>query len=200
VGFGIESGSQPVLSKMGKGITLEQAERTVRYANRIGLVTSTNFIVGHHIDAEEDVKATSQFINNVIDSDYVKINMMVPYPGTPLYRYLEKRNQIELKDYRHLFTQYDNKALFRTEYLSSEELYELYIWVKRRYLLNPKTFVKFVRILRKLSDVNTFSYWDSAKEGLVNLVYPLLIKPLLKSGSTMKEYTRSRDTLWNAGE
>jgi anaerobic magnesium-protoporphyrin IX monomethyl ester cyclase len=200
VGFGIESGSQRVLSRMGKAITLEQAETTVAYANRIGLVTSTNFIVGHHIDADEDVRATSHFINDVIDSDYVKINMMVPYPGTPLYRYLEKRNQIELKDYKHLFTQYDNKALFSTEYLSSEELYKLYVWVKRRYLLNPKTFLKFFRILRKLSDVNTFSYWDSAKEGSVNLIYPLLIKPLLKSGFTMKEYKRSTEKLWNAGE
>ncbi len=199
-GFGIESGSQRVLGKMGKHITLEQAENTIAIANKVGLVTSTNFIVGHHVDTEEDIRATSQFINDRIDSDYVKINMMVPYPGTPLYRYLEKRNHIELKDYKYLFTQFDNKALFRTEHLSSEELYKLYVWVKRRYFLNISTFLKFFRILRKLSGVRTFSYLDAVKEGTVNLVYPLLIKPLVKSLSIRHEYRRSTDKLWNLGE
>ena len=107
---------------------------------------------------------------------------------------------VKLKDYKHLFTHFDNKALHRTEHLSSAEIYDLYIWVKRRYFLNPKTFFKFFRILAKLSSVHTFSYWNSMKEGTKNLIYPLLIKPLLKSASTSHEYKRSTEKLWNYGE
>lgn len=60
--YGIESGSQNVLAKMGKQYTVEQAERVIRDTYEAGIDVVLNFVVGFPGEAEKDFDETLKFI------------------------------------------------------------------------------------------------------------------------------------------
>ena len=84
VDFGIESASPRVLKDMHKGITLEQAERVLRWTKEIGLRTKVFFTFGHIGEALEDALKTVEFMDrNVkyIDLAVTGLGVRI-YPGT----------------------------------------------------------------------------------------------------------------------
>ncbi len=60
--YGIESGSQKVLDKMGKKYTVEAAEKVIRDTHNSGIDVVLNFIVGFPGETEGDFYATLKFI------------------------------------------------------------------------------------------------------------------------------------------
>ncbi|MEM3585227.1 MAG: radical SAM protein [Nitrososphaeria archaeon] len=60
--YGIESGSNNVLKKMGKLFTVEEAERVIRDTYRAGIGVVINIIVGFPGETEEDYQETINFI------------------------------------------------------------------------------------------------------------------------------------------
>jgi radical SAM superfamily enzyme YgiQ (UPF0313 family) len=60
--YGIESGSQNVLDKMGKRYSVEQAQQVIRDTYNAGIDVVLNFIVGFPGEAEDDFYETLKFI------------------------------------------------------------------------------------------------------------------------------------------
>lgn len=74
----IESGNEKTLKYMNKRIDLEHAKEIIAYANRIGLWTQTNIILGFPFETKEDIKqsirmAESLHIDNI---DYVTLDVI----------------------------------------------------------------------------------------------------------------------------
>lgn len=63
--YGVESGSQRVLNSMGRGYTVEEAERIIKDSYYAGIGVGLNFIVGFPNEAEEDFNKTLQFVERV---------------------------------------------------------------------------------------------------------------------------------------
>jgi anaerobic magnesium-protoporphyrin IX monomethyl ester cyclase len=85
VGLGIESGNNAILRRIGKGVTVEQAEKAVLSAKQAGLMTSAYYIIGHPKETREDILKTIDFATKLNTTEVV-FGLMVPYPGTEIYQ------------------------------------------------------------------------------------------------------------------
>lgn len=81
--FGIESGSDRILQKMGKGVTVDQAREAVNACRKHGLKVAGSFIVGYPGETTEDFEATLDLVAE-LGFDDAFISIAEPIPGTPL--------------------------------------------------------------------------------------------------------------------
>jgi anaerobic magnesium-protoporphyrin IX monomethyl ester cyclase len=82
--FGIESGVQPVLDRMRKRISLEQASQAVLHAKSAGLTVLTYFMFGNLDETLDDMRRTVDFAI-ALDADYAQFSITIPYAGTEMY-------------------------------------------------------------------------------------------------------------------
>jgi radical SAM superfamily enzyme YgiQ (UPF0313 family) len=83
--FGLESGSQEILDRINKGITLKQIEDTVRMTKEIGIRPLGFFLIGAPGDTRETVRQTLAFAKR-LDLDYVQFSKTLAKPLTPLWK------------------------------------------------------------------------------------------------------------------
>jgi len=84
IDFGVESGSPDILSKMKKGITVEQIRNAFRWCHQAGIRPMANFMFNTPGETEEDVSKTLALAKE-INACYYGFNLMVPFPGTDIY-------------------------------------------------------------------------------------------------------------------
>ena len=94
---GIESGNQRVLDFIRKGITLEQARNTCKWAREVGLQVKSSFIIGHPTETEETIEDTIRFAQS-IKADFPAFALMTPYPGTELWEMADKYGRFDKSD------------------------------------------------------------------------------------------------------
>jgi len=86
---GVESGSNEILERVKKGISVEKIQNIIRLIKEVGISLTTYFMIGFPWETDEDVKKTIQFAEE-IGADYNSLSIIAPYYGTQLYRDLEK--------------------------------------------------------------------------------------------------------------
>jgi len=90
---GLESGSDPILSKLKRGCSVDQFQGTLDAARRIGLVVDSPFMMTNEDETEEDLKKTIDFvIDNKMDANF---GLVGTYPGVPIYVRARKKGLIE---------------------------------------------------------------------------------------------------------
>jgi anaerobic magnesium-protoporphyrin IX monomethyl ester cyclase len=62
IGYGLESGSQKIIDLIGKGFTIEVAERVIRDTYAAGIETILGIIIGFPGEEEKEFRQTLQFI------------------------------------------------------------------------------------------------------------------------------------------
>ncbi|MDY6971683.1 MAG: radical SAM protein [Thermodesulfobacteriota bacterium] len=82
--YGIESGSNEVLKRVKKRITVEEAEAAVKLARRVGFQVLTFFMIGLPGETTREINQTIDF-SRKLDSDYCQYSITIPYPGTEMY-------------------------------------------------------------------------------------------------------------------
>ena len=82
--YGIESGSNEVLKRVKKRITVEQAEAAVELASKVGFEVLTFFMIGLPGETIRDINRTIDFSLH-LDSDYCQYSITIPYAGTEMY-------------------------------------------------------------------------------------------------------------------
>ncbi|MDP8247315.1 MAG: radical SAM protein [Candidatus Tritonobacter lacicola] len=92
--FGIESGSQKVLDRLGKEHTLAEVETAVKDAKRAGIEHVHGFfVVGSPDETVEDMKATFKLASR-LRLDTFSFNRLCVYRGSPLWKEYVKRGLI----------------------------------------------------------------------------------------------------------
>jgi len=82
--YGIESGSQPILDRLGKGQTLAQIERAAALTRKVGLVLSVYLIAGVPGETEREVGETEEMIRRIRPHDGI-VTPLAVFPGTSLW-------------------------------------------------------------------------------------------------------------------
>ena len=82
--FGFESGSQRVLDRMNKRITVEQCRETARLCHELDIPFYASFIVNYFGETEEDLALTEQLILQTRPTS-VAVNTFSPIPGSKDY-------------------------------------------------------------------------------------------------------------------
>ncbi|OGR67321.1 MAG: hypothetical protein A2081_01625 [Elusimicrobia bacterium GWC2_61_19] len=84
VQLGIETGSQRINDLIGKGTTLEMAEKCCGLLRRHGLEPYTSFIIGNEGETRETIKETIAF-SRKLKSTISVFNTLIPFPGTAIF-------------------------------------------------------------------------------------------------------------------
>lgn len=82
--YGVESGSEKVLSFLGKGIAPEQVRRAARATRRAGMHLSVYLITGVPGETDEDLQATLALVREILPHDG-HVAPLAYYPGTALF-------------------------------------------------------------------------------------------------------------------
>jgi anaerobic magnesium-protoporphyrin IX monomethyl ester cyclase len=96
--FGIESGSAKVLHYLNKDVNMADPISVLKMCTKNGIETIGFFIVGAPNETREDFLESVNFAIEA-DLDYITVNKLIPYPGTPLFDDLQKELNFSLFPY-----------------------------------------------------------------------------------------------------
>ena len=120
---GFESTSQETLNKIGKGSNkVEDYVLTTKKIHEHGMVVSGSFILGFDGDTTSTFNETLKMMEKM-EIDLAEINILTPFPGTPLFKRLEKEGRITNKvwfNYRE--GQPGTVPVFKPKNMTVEEL------------------------------------------------------------------------------
>ncbi len=140
VWFGVESGSQPVLDAMRKGISPAQTIKAFKWAKEAGLLTVANVVLGFPGETKETIWETIKFVERLRPND-VGYYIATPYPGTPLYETVKAKGQLKVTD----FDRYDTATpLYEIPGLSAQELRDIREKAFQRFYLRPTYLLSMV--------------------------------------------------------
>jgi radical SAM superfamily enzyme YgiQ (UPF0313 family) len=137
VSFGVESGSQYILDKTQKGITLEQSRNALRLARKCKLKTFLTYLIGMPWDNRETIMETFDFARE-LNGDFFEIILPFPFPGTKYYEIAKKDGLILDGAYDKMYDHFN--AVVRTYHLSADELTKLkkksfwYLYARPAYI------------------------------------------------------------------
>lgn len=84
VDLGVESGSETVLKRLKKGITVKQIKEIFTICHKIGMRTFANILVNIPGETEEEINETLQLLDEIKPS-VTSFNIFIPYLGTEIY-------------------------------------------------------------------------------------------------------------------
>ena len=160
VAFGVEAGSQRILDKIGKKIQAEQVQQAVAWAKEAGLRhIEGNFIIGADpSETAEDLQLTRRMILD-LPWTFVSVAVIVPYPGTPIYRQMLDAGQIDADAGWDDFVMFGRTPRWRTDHFSASELVALQRSLTRAFYLRPGYIAGRLAAIRSLEEAR---YWFGA--------------------------------------
>lgn len=84
ISYGIESGSQDILSLIKKNVTIEQIRKAVSMSRKAGLLNKGFFIIGHPGETAESLRQTVDFALE-LPLDDISVMMLTPFPGSEIH-------------------------------------------------------------------------------------------------------------------
>jgi radical SAM superfamily enzyme YgiQ (UPF0313 family) len=91
---GIESGSEQVLQRMDKRITLDQARDAAALFRKIGIHWTAYFLIGTPGETLEDIYKTRDFMYE-LRPDFAAIGVYEPFPGTVMFEESIRRGLVK---------------------------------------------------------------------------------------------------------
>jgi radical SAM superfamily enzyme YgiQ (UPF0313 family) len=117
---GFESVSQAALNGIKKTHNkVEDFRKMIKRVHRHGMSIQGGIIFGFDEDTPDIFDTTLEKINE-IEMDVLEVNILTPYPGTPLYDRMEKSGRLLTKDWSR-YNQVD--VVYQPKNMSVDELY-----------------------------------------------------------------------------
>jgi len=128
IAYGCESGSQKILDRIKKNITLKQVITAVKFTNQAKIKNAVNFIIGHQDESYQDAKETLKFAKS-LKCNYVNFYNLVPYPGTEVYDWAIKHAHFLIPK---------NKYLKNVSYRDINPIFETKEFTKKQRIIIMK--------------------------------------------------------------
>lgn len=93
ISLGIESADQGILDYLDKEITVAQSENAIQLCKQYNIDSVIFILVGVPKETERTIKNTVDFIKKT-NPRWLKTNIFIPYPGSPIYNQLIQENKI----------------------------------------------------------------------------------------------------------
>lgn len=124
--FGMESGNDEILQKIGKNTTTKQIENAVSIASGLGMEINLSFIIGHAWDTLKTIENSFEFalkMRNLYQAN-ILCSINTPYPGTFNYNH---RNELGIKLLTQKWDHYRmNSSVMDTQFLDHLTLNKLF--------------------------------------------------------------------------
>lgn len=161
--IGIESHDLHLLKKHGRHVTVENLEKLINHAERIGIDICGDFIIGLPGESRESILETIHYAKR-LKLDYASFNIAAPLPGTSI-----RKKAIEVGSFSNAeSSHYDSLGkhqVIGNGLLTGKEIQDLKKQAVKRFYLNPSFMWRRVRKLRGLQHLII-----QASEGLKLLV------------------------------
>lgn len=123
--IGFESLNEETLNKMGKGWASfrKKYDESIKIIRDNGITIYATFVFGYDNDTKDDFKRTLDF---AIDQNFAisAFNHLVPFPGTPVYKRLEKEKRLIYDKWWLREGGKFGEVVFHPKNMTSEELAE----------------------------------------------------------------------------
>ena len=152
VSIGVESGSQEMLEKMGKKITLNDVCRTVKVFKQAKIRIYNYFVIGLPWETEETVEETIRFAIE-LNSDFISFYTATPLPGSRFYDYAKDHNLFDKE------TSFESAYFYpavNTHYLTKERVFELHKSAIKRFYLRPLYILKMLSRIRSFAEIRNY--------------------------------------------
>jgi anaerobic magnesium-protoporphyrin IX monomethyl ester cyclase len=135
VSMGLESGCPATLEYLkGRDISVEDHINAINILRGHGIVAGGSLIIGSPKESREDILQTIRFVKENQLSGAVTC-LLTPLPGTPLWDYAKTRglvcDDMNWDDLDMGFERGKDKAIILSEKLTRDELYELFLMLKK---------------------------------------------------------------------
>ncbi len=148
--LGVESGSQEVLNKIKKGLTLNQIEEGVRRVKKHGIQALGGFMFGFPYDSRETIKETIKFAKK-LSLDQVQFSINMCYPGTSLYEYAKDNNLLLAKTFKEF--DMTHGPVVKTLDMEREELEHILARAYREFYFRPQYIFQTLMHLRDIDEI-----------------------------------------------
>jgi hopanoid biosynthesis associated radical SAM protein HpnJ len=150
---GYESGNEDILTRIKKGVTMDEMRRFTQSCHRAGVVIHGTFILGLPVETAESIENTIRFAQE-LDVFSIQVSLAAPYPGTELYDMARLNGWFSKKDKTDIVHEdgFQQSALEYPE-LSKEEIFEAVDRFYRAYYLRPKPILRIIKTMLEDKDV-----------------------------------------------
>ncbi len=154
ISYGVESGDAMMLKTYNKGTSISKIKKAFDMTREAGIEILSYYMVGGPGETFESIRNTFSVMHQ-LDSDYVHITHVVPYPKTKLFDMALERHVADPDVWRHLSTlHYETFPMFTDGVLSREEIFRQVKRGYREFYLRPQYVLK-----RLLKVNNAHSLW-----------------------------------------
>lgn len=154
VSMGVESGSQEILDKMGKNLTLKQVRNAVKIFKKAKIKLYNYFVIGLPWEDEKHIEETIKFAIE-LNGDFVSFYTATALPGSRFYDYILENNLGDLKakeTYKNAYY-YPSVA---THHILKDRIMELHKSAMKRFYLRPSYIVKKIFGIRSFAEFKNY--------------------------------------------
>lgn len=149
--FGLESANQETLDKVRKNMKIEEIEPGLKMCKEAGLEPHITTMMGYPWETKAMAKQTIDLAKSLFKKGYVdtlQATIVIPYPGTPLYKYCKENNLLRFNDY----SRFDQREQIMKSPLTTEDVQELVQGLYKSFI-TPKFILKKIISVRTMDDV-----------------------------------------------
>ncbi|MDH3346847.1 MAG: radical SAM protein [Desulfobulbaceae bacterium] len=147
---GVESGSQEVLDKIKKSLTLDQIEKGVAMIKKHKIQALGGFMFGFPYDTRESVNQTIAFAKK-LSPDQVQFSINMSYPGTSLYEYAKENNLLLAKSFKEF--DMTHGPVVKTKDMSREELEHILARAYKEFYFRPGYVLQTLKHINSMDEV-----------------------------------------------
>lgn len=148
--LGVESGSQDVLDKIRKGLTLKQIEDGVRMVKKHGIQALGGFMFGFPYDSRTSVEETLHFAKK-LSPDQVQFSIAMCYPGTSLYEYAKQNGLLLATNFKEFDMTYG--PVVKTLDMERADLQPILAKAYREYYFRPSFALQTLSNMKDLDEM-----------------------------------------------
>jgi len=154
--FGVESANQATTDRLLKGGKVEDIPNTMRMCKKAGMEPHVTCMVGYPWESYDEAKNTIDLCKGLFDEgaiDTLQATIVMPYPGTPLYKEAKEQGWLLTEDY----DRYDMRepVMKLREDVKYEDILELTQGIYKSFL-TPRFILRKILSIRSLDDIRFF--------------------------------------------
>ncbi|MBW2644182.1 MAG: radical SAM protein, partial [Deltaproteobacteria bacterium] len=148
--LGVESGSQDVLDRIRKGLTLAQIEEGVSRVKKSGIQALGGFMFGFPYDSRKTIEETIAFAKK-LSPDQVQFSINMCYPGTSLYEYARDNDLLLANSFQEFDMTYG--PVVKTLDMEREELEHILARAYREFYFRPEFVLQTLFHLKDIDEI-----------------------------------------------
>jgi radical SAM superfamily enzyme YgiQ (UPF0313 family) len=150
--YGFESANQKTLNFINKNEKTIDAIKTLKIAKKAKLEPHITVIIGYPNETKFDAQKTLNLARKIFKdglADSLQATILIPYPGTPLFKYCQKNNLLLTKNWND----FDMRQPVIKSPISPSDQIEL---VRNLFkgIITPKFIFQKIISIRSISDIN----------------------------------------------